>query len=74
MVCTPHQISVGRSNREEYDGKSMWHVWRRGEVHTDIGWRNMKAIENLKDVGVDERIVLRCILKKSVWRAWIGLI
>ena len=30
MICTPHPILFGRSNREECNGPGMWHVWGRG--------------------------------------------
>jgi hypothetical protein len=30
----------GRSNQEELDGRDMWHVWGRRDVHTTIRWGN----------------------------------
>jgi hypothetical protein len=36
MLCTPHQISLGWSSQEDWDGQDMWHVLGRGEVHTGL--------------------------------------
>jgi hypothetical protein len=36
MLCTPHQISFGWSNQEDWDGQDMWHVCGRREVHTGL--------------------------------------
>jgi hypothetical protein len=30
IICTRHQILLGRSNQEEWDGQGMWHAWARG--------------------------------------------
>ena len=37
MICTPHQMLFGLSNREEWDRFGMQHVWGRGEVYTEFG-------------------------------------
>jgi hypothetical protein len=37
----------------------MWHIWGRGELHTGFWWGNLKERDNLEDLGVDERLVLR---------------
>jgi hypothetical protein len=29
MICTDHQISLGRSNQGECGGQGMWHSWQR---------------------------------------------
>jgi len=34
MICTVHQILFGRQNKAACDGRAMWHVWGRGEMHT----------------------------------------
>jgi hypothetical protein len=39
-----------------------------------IWLRNLREIDNLEDEGVDGMIILKWILKISVWRAWTGLI
>jgi hypothetical protein len=36
----------------------------RGARHEDVWWGNPKKRENLKDVGVDGRTILKCIFKQ----------
>jgi hypothetical protein len=51
----------------------MGHVWETGEVHTGFWWENMRERDFLKDLGLDEWIILKLIFKK--WDgAWTGLI
>jgi len=44
----------------------MWHVWGRGEVHSGLWWGNLRERGHLKDPGVNGRVILKGILKKSV--------
>jgi hypothetical protein len=47
--------------------------WGRGKVYIGFWWGNIRERDNLKDLGIDGRIILKCILKK--WDgAWIGVI
>jgi hypothetical protein len=48
-----------------------WHVWERSGYSFLVG--SLKERDNFEDLGAD-RIILRRILKKRVWRAWTGLI
>jgi len=48
----------------------MGHILGRGEVHTVFWWVSLLKIENLEDLGVDGRIILKWISKKFVGRAW----
>ena len=35
----------------------------------DIWWKNLSEGDNLEDLNVDGRIILKCVLKKLVGRA-----
>jgi hypothetical protein len=35
---------------------------------------NLKGRDNLRDLGVDGRIILKCMLKKKGVRVWAGFI
>jgi hypothetical protein len=41
-------VFYGGSNQEESDGRSMWHVWERGELLTGYGKETSKTY-SLKD-------------------------
>jgi len=45
-----------------------------GKVHTGFGWGNLRERDNLENLDVDGRIILKCIFKKWGVRAWTGLI
>jgi len=47
----------------------------REGVHTGFGWReNLRESDHLEDPGVDERITLRWMFRKSDVGAWTGSI
>jgi hypothetical protein len=43
----------------------MWCLWRRGEVCTGFWWGNLKERDNMGDPGINGRIILRWIFRKS---------
>ena len=43
----------------------MWHVWETGEVHTGFWWGDIKDRGHLEDEGVDRKVILKWIFKKS---------
>jgi len=49
----------------------MWLIWRRGEAYTRIWWGQLRERDRLGDLGVDGRIILRCIFRK--WDVGYGL-
>jgi hypothetical protein len=52
----------------------MSHIrWRR-ELRTEFWWGIPKEEDHFEDVGIDERIILKFILKKGDGKALAGLI
>jgi len=49
-------------------------MWGNGEVYTGIWWRELREGDHLANPGVDERRILKYILKKCDEEAWTGLI
>jgi len=46
----------------------------RGEAYTGFWWGNLKERDHLGDLGVDERIILRWIIRqRDVGMDWIDL-
>jgi len=53
----------------------MWHVWKgRGELYTWSCWGNLRERGQLEDLGVDDRITLKYVLREVVGKAWTVLI
>ena len=63
MICTPHRIFFGYSNREERDGLSTYHVWGE-ERFTQVFVGNLKERDHLEDPDIDGRIILKWIFRK----------
>jgi hypothetical protein len=43
-------------------------------VHTGFWWRDLRKTAHLEDLGIDENIILKLILKKLDWKAWRRLL
>jgi len=52
----------------------LWHVLETREVHTGLCWGDLKEKHRLKDVSVDERIILKWIFKNWVGESWTEMI
>jgi len=37
----------------------MWHVWDRGEVHKRFWWGSLKERDQMEELVVDGRIILK---------------
>jgi hypothetical protein len=49
MLSTHHQISFGRSNKNEMGGECS--TYEVGEVHTGFWWGNLRERDHLEDPG-----------------------
>jgi hypothetical protein len=47
------------------------HEWGKEEVHTGFWWGNLRERDHMEDPRMDERIILRWILRK--WDEGHGL-
>jgi hypothetical protein len=68
LTLNTHIIQI----KEDEMDRALWNVWGRKETHREVCWGNMKERDYLKDVGVDGRIILSCILLWWYARAWTG--
>ena len=69
-----HQILFGWSNEEEWYGSGMWHLRRRGNVHTGFWRENLKEGDHLEDADIDGRVILKWIFEKWNGGTWTGFI
>jgi hypothetical protein len=46
----------GWSDKEEWDGQAMWHVWEIREVQTGFWWGDVRERDKLEDLSIDGRI------------------
>jgi hypothetical protein len=43
-------------------------------LHTEFWWRYLRERDHWEDLGVDEKIILKCFFNKWDGEAWTGLI
>jgi hypothetical protein len=66
-LYSPHSIRMIRSRRNIWVGHVAPMEERRGEVRTGFLWVNLKKRDNLEDLGVDWRIILKMDLQEIGW-------
>jgi hypothetical protein len=64
-------MRVIKSGRMGWAGRVAW--MGRGEACTWFWWGNLRERDHWGDPGVDGRIILRWLLKISMWVLWTGL-
>jgi hypothetical protein len=75
MIYTPNQILFAWSNQEGLDGRDMWHVRERGEIHEWFLWGHLKEKELYENQDVDARIILKFSFKKCYGSVdWIDVV
>jgi hypothetical protein len=75
IICSHHQILLGRSNQGEWGWQGMRHAWERGETCTGFWWESPKEKKHLDDQDVDGRMGSEWTLGRliGVWSAFTGL-
>jgi hypothetical protein len=70
LYSSPSTVRMTKSRRMRWAG----HVARmgRGEAYSGFWWGNMKKRDYLGDPDVDERIILRWMLRKWDVDVWTG--
>jgi hypothetical protein len=61
--CSPSIIRVNTLRRMRWTGHVL--CMRRMEVHTGFWWGNLRLRDNLEDLVVDRRIILKGIFSRS---------
>jgi hypothetical protein len=52
----------------------MWHIWGRGQVHTEFWWGDLEERVHVEDLGTDGRVILKWIINTLEREEWTGLI
>jgi hypothetical protein len=61
-------LDIGLSNPGEWGGRF---VWGRRRMHAGFWWGNLKERGHFENLGVDGKMILKCILKKAwTWSDW----
>jgi hypothetical protein len=64
----------GLTVQQCYEILHIRHVWETGKWRTGFGWGHLRERDNFKDLGLDERIILKWIFNNCEWEAWTGFL
>ena len=64
-ITTPRLDPLHCRIRARLSYIAMWHVWETGEVQTGFWWGDLRERDNLEDLGLERRIILKWIFK--IW-------
>jgi hypothetical protein len=64
VICRSavHRVLLRYPNQEARDGRHMKHAWDRWKMHTKLRSENTKGRGCFENLGVDEKITLKCIV------------
>ena len=48
--------------------------WRYGKAHTKLHFENLTRTVHIEDLGINGRVMFKCILKTDDIRMWTGFI
>jgi hypothetical protein len=63
MICTSQQILFWWEIKNNEIGGACG-TYGGEELHTGIWWRDLGERDHMEDLGVDRRVILKCIFKK----------
>ena len=64
VICTVCPIHFGRTNEGKLGGQEKWRVQGKGEKYTGYFVGKPEVNDHLENLGIQERIILKWILKK----------
>ena len=73
MACTAHQLCYSGHQIEKNEMGRACNM-NGGEVYTGFWLGNLRERDHLEGLGVDDRVILKCIFKKLAVVPWVGLI
>jgi hypothetical protein len=48
--------------------------WRYGKVHAKLHFESLTRAVHIEDLGINGRVMFKCILKTDDIRMWVGFI
>jgi hypothetical protein len=89
IFCSYHQISLGRSNKGELGGWSMWNAWERREKYTGFWWGRPEGRRplrrprhrwedgikmDLREIGLEGVEWMYLVQDRDQWQALVNMV